>query len=430
VRKALGPGMPPLVALVATVALAGCARTIAPEGGAVPETPPAVVRTVPDTFAVVEGFNGPVRIEFERTLGERLTTGALRDAVVVSPRTGDVEIKQGRTHLEINMEGGFPAGALYRITVLPRFQDRYRNTMDRPVDLFFSTGPDFDPTLVAGLVTDRLTGQIARGARVDAVPEEEGPTYSAVSDSTGVFGFRYLPPGGYELVAYDDRNRNLEPDFAEPQARASLAVASADTLVVTELPLLAPDTTAARLLSAEALDSVAVALDFDDYFDPERAPTGVQARLLPLEEQDPEAPVNPATLPQVVEILHQHAWETRQAEGIPMEPPAAPADTLDPADPDTIPPPAAEPEEPEEEAEEEAVEEILLPSQRLVAVLSGPLPPGVRVRIVVEGAVNLHGLTGGGGEAAFDTPEPPPPAAEPEPDPGPPPTIPPAPERR
>jgi hypothetical protein len=141
----------------------------------VPELPPRVVSTSPGEFATVAPFDGPVRIEFERTLSERTTSGSLRDAVVVSPLTGEVTVQQRGRRLEIRMEGGFRAEAVYRITVLPRFQDRFRNTLDRPVELFFSTGPDFDETLVAGLLTDRLTGDEVAGARVDAAPWPTAP---------------------------------------------------------------------------------------------------------------------------------------------------------------------------------------------------------------------------------------------------------------
>jgi hypothetical protein len=121
VRHGPGPGIPPRGARRDRGGSPGGMRPDhrSPREGPCPSSRRRVVRTVPDTFAVVEPFDGPVRIEFERTLAERLTTGALRDAVVVSPLTGEVEMSQRRTRLEINMEGGFPAGAVYRITCFP-----------------------------------------------------------------------------------------------------------------------------------------------------------------------------------------------------------------------------------------------------------------------------------------------------------------------
>jgi len=413
------PGLAPFLILFLTLGLAlgGCARTIGPTGGDVPELPPRVVSTSPEDFALVAPFDGPVRIEFERTLSERTTTGSLRDAVVVSPLTGEVTVSQRGRRLEIRMEGGFRSEAVYRITVLPRFQDRFRNPLDRPVELFFSTGPEFDETLVAGLLTDRLSGDEVAGARVDAVPLAEGPTYSAMSDSTGVFAFRYLPPGDYRVTAWDDMNRNREPDFTERQADTRVSVAPADTLVITTLELLQPDTTAAVLRSAQALDSLAVELTFDDPLDPEASTEGVRAMLD--HPEDAEEEDRTRELPRVLEVLHPHVWEERQAAAEAAAAAAA-ARAADPDAPDPEIPEPTDPDDPDEAPDELAAEEPVRPGMRLVLVLDRPLPADTRIVVRVEGVENLAGIPDGGGEVAFTTPEAPaPPEADPPPNPDP-----------
>lgn len=416
----------PLV-LTLGMSLGGCARPIGPTGGDVPELPPRVVATSPEDFALVEPFDGPVRIEFERTLSERTTEGSLRDAVVVSPLTGEVTVSQRGRRLEIQMEGGFRSAAVYRITVLPRFQDRFRNTLDRPVELFFSTGPDFEETLVAGLLSDRLSGDEVAGARVDAVPLTEGPTYSAVSDSTGVFAFRYLPSGDYRITAWEDVNRNRETDFIEPQAETRVSVTPADTLVITTLELLQPDTTAAVLGVARVLDSLAVELTFDDPLDPEGSTEGVRAVLAHPEDAEDEDRAR--ELPEVLEVLHPHQWEARQAaleqaaaEAVAMAAAAADAaaraadpDAPDPVDPDPDDP--DDPDDPGEAADDPEAEEPVRPGTRLVLILDGPLPPDTRIVVRVEGVVNLAGIPDGGGEVAFTTPPTPEPAEADPPDP-------------
>jgi hypothetical protein len=387
------------VALLAAVLVAGagCARTTAPTGGEVPETPPRIVSVSPDTFAIVDPFDGPIRIEFERRLSERPSTGTLRDAVVVSPRTGEVDVRLRRWGLEIRMDGGFRERTVYRVTLQPTLQDLFRNRLDRPRDFFFSTGPDFEPNLVAGLLVDRLTGEPVPRARVDARPLPEGAPHSTLADSLGVFAFRFLPAGRYQIVAYDDRNRNRAPDFQEPQDSLQVEFAVGDTLVVTELALLQPDTTAAILTQARVLDSLAVEVTFDDHLDPDRPVDGVRARL----EREDGAGI------QVAEILHRWEWEAREAERAPEEAPDP-----DAPDPDA---PAPDPGAPGEPAPEAAEPEPgpPLPARELVLVLTGPLEPGATYTVVVEGVVNLHGLPGGGGEVTLEVPAPP----EPDPDP-------------
>jgi hypothetical protein len=408
--------IPGALALVIGV---GCARTVAPTGGDVPETPPRIVSLSPDTFQVLEPFDGPVRIEFERRLSERPTTGTLRDAVLVSPRTGEVQVRhrQRGRGLEIRMEGGFQDRTVYRITLLPTLQDLFRNTLGRPHDLFFSTGPEFEPNLLAGLLTDRLTLEPVPRARVDARSLPAGPVHSAVFDSLGVFSFRFLPAGRYQVVAYEDRNRNREPDFEEPQDSIQVEFVTGDTVVVTELVLLQPDTTAAVLTRVRMQDSVTVEAAFDDHLDPEVPLDEVRARL---ERED-----GPGI--QVVEILHRREWEEREAERAALAPDPDP----DPDDPDPdadAPPPDPElPPDPEAEFPEPEVEEDPgppLPSQEIFLILGEPVEPATTYRVVVEGVRNLHGIPGGGGEVELPIPERPPEPEEEEPEEAPPPPPP------
>jgi hypothetical protein len=408
--------IPGALALVIGV---GCARTVAPTGGDVPETPPRIVSLSPDTFQVLEPFDGPVRIEFERRLSERPTTGTLRDAVLVSPRTGEVQVRhrQRGRGLEIRMEGGFQDRTVYRITLLPTLQDLFRNTLGRPHDLFFSTGPEFEPNLLAGLLTDRLTLEPVPRARVDARSLPAGPVHSAVSDSLGVFSFRFLPAGRYQVVAYEDRNRNREPDFEEPQDSIQVEFVTGDTVVVTELVLLQPDTTAAVLTRVRMQDSVTVEAAFDDHLDPEVPLDEVRARL---ERED-----GPGI--QVVEILHRREWEEREAERAALAPDPDPdPDDPDP-DPDAPPPDPELPPDPEAEFPEPEVEEDPgppLPSQEIFLILGEPVEPATTYRVVVEGVRNLHGIPGGGGEVELPIPERPPEPEEEEPEEAPPPPPP------
>ncbi len=392
------------------LAIVGCARPGSPMGGEVPDIPPLVVATQPDTFAVVESFRSAVRFEFDVPMSERPTAGQLRDAVVVSPRTGSVSVRHRGERVEVSMEGGFRSGQIYRITLLPVLQDRFQNRMIEPVELFFSTGPEFEPNLVAGFLVDRLTRQEAEGARLDAIPSEDGPVHSTVADSTGVFAFPYLPSGEYRLVAYEDRNRNREADFEEPQDSTLVRVVPGDTVVLTDLALLLPDTTAATLVGAEVRDSVHLALEFDDHIDPEWDPDDVRVELT---REDGAAP-------RAVEILHEHEWDAlereRRARVAEEAPPPEPEDPEAPPEEPAPPPPEAEP--PPEEEEERPI----LPSQVLVVRLSEALEPGTEYSVHVEGVENINGIPGGEGTLDFSVPEPPPepePGSDPEADPDP-----------
>jgi hypothetical protein len=74
--------------------------------------------------------------------------------------------------------------------------------------------------------------------------------------------------GRYALTGFEDANRNREADFFEPVGDAFQVVNGSDT-VFTDMSLLRPDTTAAIVSDADVVDSVTVAVEFDDYLDPD-----------------------------------------------------------------------------------------------------------------------------------------------------------------
>ena len=384
-----------VVALAVLLALGGCARAGTPAGGDVPETPLRIVEAEPEAFAQIRPFDGPVRIHFHRRVSERPTTGTLRDAVVVSPRTGTVEVRHRRRGLEIRMDGGFREETIYRVTLLPVIQDLFRNQIDGPFELFFSTGPEFEPNVLGGLVTDRLSGEDVAGARVDVRTLPEGVVHSTVADSTGIFTFPWLPAGEYRVVAYQDANRNRLPDFPEPQDSLEVTLARGDTVIVTELALLPRDTTAAVLQSTTVEDSVTVRVTFDDFLDPEESLDPVTARLSREEEDAPE----------VVEILHLHEWEARM-EAERMERERREREEADPEVPEEPRPEVPEEPFPEEEPEPQDPGPPL-PARDLVLILSEPLEPGATYQVEIAGVRNINGIPDGGGEVTVEVPEPP-----------------------
>lgn len=397
-----------LVAAALLGVVAGCARASAPSGGDVPETPLRVVQTEPEALGVVRPFDGPVRIGFQRRLSERPTSGTLRDGVVVSPRTGSVEVRHRRRGIEVRMEGGFRDATIYRVTLLPVLQDRFQNRLAGPVDLYFSTGPDFEPNVLGGLVTDRLTGEEARGIRVDARDLDADLVHSTVADSTGIFTFSYLPAGAYRVTAYEDQNRNRRPDFPEPRDSMDVSLVRGDTIILTELALLPGDTTAPVLESAVVEDSVTLRLLFDDHLDPDDPLIGVTARLSREE----------GAAPPVSEILHRHQWEARRAAADEEEP----VDDLEPPDPMRLPDPRRRPGErdlPEGPGPSEPGP--ALPARELVLILAEPLEPGAVYEVAISGVANIQGVPDGGGRVEVEVP-PEPEEEPPEPGDAPPPS--------
>ena len=147
-----------------------------------------MIGTVPDTFEVVEEFRGPVRFDFDERISERITGGTLDDAVMISPRTGDVRASQGRRSIVVEVDGGFRPGLVYRVTLLPMVSDLFGNQMRDPFEIVFSTGGRAVPTTMAGIVWDRVTGRGASNYEVRAVGfEDDSLMHVAVTDTGGVY---------------------------------------------------------------------------------------------------------------------------------------------------------------------------------------------------------------------------------------------------
>ncbi|MCY4646470.1 MAG: Ig-like domain-containing protein [Gammaproteobacteria bacterium] len=420
-----------LPALLAAL-MAGCAREATPPGGPPDRLPPIVILSEPDTFSTVEPFRSPVTLRFSERISERPSAGTLDQSVVVSPASGEVRVSHGREGLTVRVPGGFEAGHVYRVTVLPVIQDMFGNSLQEPFELFFSTGPEFTPNVVAGSVIDRLTGEPLRDARVDAAVAGSDVVHTAVTDSTGIFALRYLPAGDFVLSAYLDRNRNAQADFTEPQGTRPALLdgdgEAADTAIVLEVALLARDTTSARLARVIVDDSISLSVSLDDYLDPE----------LPLDDVRVVVTSDSVEAPRPLAVLHPHeaeAYRSALADSLAREQAvrdsvaqaradsvaqaeAAPGDTTAAADPELTPAPAeAEaaadpppaPAEPGAGAAEEVDGGRPTAQQTFIVILDGVLVPEIPYEVEVSNITNINGVGGGGGTVEFSRPAPPPP---------------------
>jgi hypothetical protein len=392
-----------VVLLVAAGVAVGCAQPRQPEGGPPVVTPPRVVAVSPAPYSVLTDLRQPVVIRFDERLSERFEgVQDLRDAVLISPRTGDVRARRGRRHLEIAVEGGWQPDRVYRVEVLPVLRDLFNNVRREPIDLIFSTGAPIPETAVAGFAEDRITGNPARGARVEATRDGDPVPYVAVADSAGFFALRELPPGDYGVQVWVDQNRNRIRDFAEPQDHARLTIVGGDTVVV-EMGLLPGDTTPARLVRAAVVDSTRIQLAFDDYFEP--GPIDGTGRIYRTAD---------STFLAYGELHHATRLDSLRALDRAAEEAVA-ADTLRPAPADPLPARAARPPA---RAERQATPGRELPARELILALPMTLIPGTAYFVVVEGVTNIQGVPGGGGTASFQVPAlPDPPPAEPDPPP-------------
>ena len=390
-----------------------CANQGAPSGGPIDRAGPQVVETSPDTFAVVAPFDDAIQIVFNERISERAVRGTLDDAVIVSPQSGEVRVRHSSRALRVTMAGGIQPNEVYRVTVQPFVQDLFRNPMADAFEFIFSTGAEMTPTVLAGSVIDRITGQPVRDARVlarverppeaeEEEPDEDQviPAHVAVTDSAGVYAFRYVPAGRYVITAFEDQNRSREPDGTEPVGTGLEELNAADTVLL-NLSLLLPDTTPAMVQNVDVIDSLTLVVELDDFLDPPSDLTGVSASLGP----DSLAP------PGVVTIMHERDYfnrmdaiqdslhvadsiqfdeETQRIEALRAAGDSVTADEVE-SELTTPRPPA--------QSDARVLQDRDLPKRTLFLLLADTLATDQAYELSVEGVTNINGVPGGGGMA-------------------------------
>lgn len=449
------PGGAALVAALGIGLIGACAQQGRPPGGPEDLRPPVVVVTYPEAFDTLRDLNAAVRFEFDERISERTSGGSMDDAISISPRAGVLKVKRGGRSLSVEVEGGFQPGIVYRVTLQPVVLDLFGNRLVDPFDLVFSTGGEAVPTTLAGQVWDRITGQGLNAAVVLAVGGD-GLVHESVTNREGIFAFRYLPGGHLSVTAFEDVNRNGELDSLEVQGGVSVDISAGDTLLV-DVAVLRPDTAAAVVGDADAIDSVTFVVVFDDFLDPET----------PAEAIDVGISREGGSVPSIVRVFHeaeyaeyvdavidsfarldsidaaevalqaaaQAARVAAQADSLTETDSLAQVDSLAAAPLDTVTiessegrigraagpgqespsagdsrvPPTSLDRLPGERPGVTADGRRVLPGRRIVILLAEPLVEEAEYEVQISSVLNINGFAGGGGVTSLLLESPPPP---------------------
>lgn len=439
-RRAAGIGV------LAIVIGAACARQVAPPGGPEDVRPPVVINTVPAAESMVTDLSTPIRFDFDERISERASGSTLDEAISISPRAGVARVRHSRRSLTLTVEGGLQPGLVYRVTLNAVVSDMFGNRMADPFELIFSTGATPVATTVAGEVWSRTSGQPLAAATLQA-SRGDGLVHQSVADRQGIFAFRYLPEGEFTLTAFDDVNRNGEVDSTEVQGRSTTTIAAGDTVLV-DVAVLAPDTLPAVVTRASAIDSLTVAVEFDDFLDPAADHARVGVSLVEPQGADPTAAVrifdevgyrryvdSVSTEYARLDSLERAATAAAAAAAggpdsaaIAVPAPSARPDTVAnppdtvlvgatgsasptpgrrPAAAGRVPPSALQPLQGSNPGQTRDGRRVL-PGRRLVVIVDRPVTLDAEYEVTVTGVVNISGLTGGGGSAVLIRASPPP----------------------
>ncbi len=384
----------------------GCATIQDPPGGPPDFAPPVLLSVVPDSGALLDGFDDDVEFQFDEVVSERSGNG-LENLIRLSPRAEELRVSWRRTRITVKPRQGWISNAIYHVTLLPGVTDLRNNRLDSTRTIIFSTGGPIPETRVNGVVVDWEEGRVAGRALLEAVLLPDSLVYETSTDSVGSFLLSQVPVGSYLLIASIDENNNGIRDSRESFDSVSVRI---DSTAEHTFWTFAHDTTGPRVSNVAEVDSQTISVTFSQMLVPGDAPAGaIQVFALPDTTPvaveavwtqlvyDSIAAMEQAVADSIREVLAQAEADSIRAALIDSLR-AAGADTLLPDTTVAAPEPQPQPQDTSETAEADsaaaALEQLLAQRPQLSAVwfvrLDSNLVPGRY--LVVARATNLLGL--------------------------------------
>jgi hypothetical protein len=370
---------------ICPAALLACARMEPPPGGPPDATPPQLIATRPDSFAVLRPFRGVAEFQFDEVISEGGTpnrgegTGGLEKLVILSPSTRVPEVSWKRNRITVRPQEGWRPNRVYRVELLPGVTDLRNNQSKSGAVLTFSTGAPKPTSTLEGQIVDWGTARPASDALVIAKLLPDSLPYRGVADSSGRFSLGPLPTGDYIVIGVLDQNRDQRQDTREAYATVRVPKGTSDA---GELWAFVHDTMPPRIQTVTVDDSVSATVTFSQKLDPRQrlAPKDVRLRLLPDSVPVAVASILPAPVDDSIHGRAPRPDSTALADSIV-------ADTM----PVRRKPGLAQPNRPAPENQLTARPPL---NERLVLRVPRPWRPGSRLVLEIRGVRNVTGVTG------------------------------------
>jgi hypothetical protein len=291
-RPAAGAGRQAQIAGLLLTALAGaCAQTGDPPGGPPRTTPPAILRTVPESAAIVPDFRGDAIIQFDEVIdeapGSSSAGGAitgLAQKIVLSPVVGDVKVSWHRQAIHVAPKEGWKPNRIYHLEVLPGIADLRRNVTKTGKTIVFSTNGPLPAAALAGTALAWVEQRVLPQAVIRAALLPDTAAYITLTDSSGHFRLQNIPPGRYQVWAIQDQNNNRRLDRREAFDTVTVAV---DSTAEVLLWAFVHDTVGPRVRTVEPVDSITLRVSFTQRLDPARPPDTAAVRVFALPDTTP-----------------------------------------------------------------------------------------------------------------------------------------------
>jgi uncharacterized protein (DUF2141 family) len=197
-----------IVILQQFVFLSSCANIIPPGGGPKDSLPPVIVKMSPGANAVNVTSN-KIELEFDEYLQQFENA---RDNLLISPlpiKSPDIQVRL--RSVTVKLRDSLEPNTTYSIDFGNGIKDVNEGNIYRNFRYVFSTGTAIDSLQIGGRVLLAETGKPDTTLIVclyrnlaDSAVAKEAPRYYAKQNGNGVFRFKNLPPGKFNIYAFQD----------------------------------------------------------------------------------------------------------------------------------------------------------------------------------------------------------------------------------
>ncbi len=415
-----------------------------PPPGAPPDfAAPVLLGTIPESLAVLPGYDTWVEFRFDEVIDEGgqpnfgFGTGALEQLVTVSPDSGVPRVRWRRNRILVQPNQGWRPDVVYRVELGAGVRDIAirPNARDSAAVVTFTTGAPLPTHWLEGRTVDWMQHRFAPRTLIQALLLPDSLVYRTTTDSSGSFRFGPLPEGEYLVTALMDANSNRRQDGREAWDSVRTAPESGN---VGEIWMFPRDTMPPRIdqNGVTRADSFGVSITLNQPVDPDLrlGPDAITVIALPDSVPVPATSAMPAVSHDSIyapidSARRAIAAQIRAAEerdsiaavradslGVSVDSLAV-LDSLEAAAADTVPETPERPIQPQVEPAEPDTADRPLQDRptigtRLMIRLSAPLLAGTRYNIEVRGVRALSGTVADTLRGVLVMPDPPKTAAD------------------
>ncbi len=201
------------------IILHGCAQPSRPTGGPRDETPPEIIKSIPESGTT--GFDDRV---IELHFNEYIERSTLTRSLSIAPNMGiNYELDWGHKSVEIVLDRQPPDSTTFILNIGTELADKRGNAINSPIKIAISTGPVIDKGKLIGRLIKAESGEKETGMKVllyrRPADLSQPAEYVTETDTGGRVSFPYLAPGSYKGFWVDDRNRNRTWDASQERSQ-------------------------------------------------------------------------------------------------------------------------------------------------------------------------------------------------------------------